>query len=800
MTLVMSPHKVALMFVIYQYALGSGGSHAAEERELKASLGAWLSRALTARGDAAVSAWAGREPSLRELCASIDAGVRGGRTVTAALRLQLARVDSPDALLEAIQRYNNAFFADSPSPGVSVYAAPTGLALVSLCGLFQRAVSLAFVRLSFEATCSLFSDIVAYVRCADDADDDAAADDSADAAPGWLHLRSRHECEAVAAAELAALECGFGALSAANVERRLARLRRRVPALGKLFFLRFVSSLLHRAFDDALDALHSYFDSSVYYNRKSPAALREAAASGNAAAASEALAEKARRGAMLAYAALSLTRLHFAAGNVDSAREALAEATRIAQERAHMPSLATTLWWSARLQRAEHGRVASRRFLLRGFGVARTSDPTIATIADLELAESYCDAPPPPLPATPWTPPAAREALESSGSAAVAIAACARHLFRATLQPMARGSGDYVPHASLVRSAAWQAHGRAQLAREYARLALHQSTIDASLASPLSASCRLADALQQWQHVALSSLRPAAVEAAVHASLALMRDAAARGDFAGARHHRDAALTIAVDAAGRARVPQTELQVLVVGATRVLECERATRLGQLSRARRFAAASLGAARQDVRERLAARGRLAAVDVAAGRSERAYHTCVALQHESRERGLERESLAHSLTSCRALLAAGDIVGAQRSALACSAVASRLGATESLCAAQTLLARTFVHSGQAQRARLMGDALRVLAARCGGGGLLVDVELLRARAALADSATIDAKLAAAPLVSALATLERLGDLARQHETCALLAVLYDRCAMRAERNKMARRALALKAKIF
>lgn len=812
--IVLSPHKLSLMFITYQYvsawmAAASSSSPESERAARLASLGAWLARSLSAKGEAALAEWSGREPSLSELSRSLahvvgpDEAGGGVVVVAAALRVQLARITSPDALFDAIQAHNNALFnADESNnlggDGAAPSNAASAVALVSLCGVFQRAVSIAFVRLSFEAMCALFADLLAYVRQADSptvvvSSSSSSSSLSADHDPLFLHLRSRLECESHAAAELLAIECGFGALSAADVERRIARLRRRVPALGKLFFLRFVSSLLHRAFDDALDALHSYFDSSVYYNRKSPAALREAAASGNAAAAGEALAEKARRGAMLAYAALSLTRLHFAAGNVDAAREALAEATRVAQERAHWPSLANTLWWTARLQRAEHGRVAARRHLLRSFAVARAHDASVAALADLELAESYCDAPPPPLPATPWTPPAAREALESSGSAAVAIAACARHLFRATLQLAARGTGDYVPQASLVRAVAWRAHGRAHLAHEHARLALQQATRDTSLASPLSASgARGAHA--QYQHVALAALRPSAVGAAAAASLELMRVAAARGDLAAARHHRAAALALA----GSAAVPHTELQLQLVAATRALEADRATRLGAPARARRLASASLAAARQEVREQLAARGRLAAADVATGRVERAVATAVALADASRERGLESEALTHSLTACAALLAAGDVVSAQRSALACAAVASRLGATESLCAAQLLLARTLIHTGQPQRARQLADALRVLAARCSAGtsALAADVELLRARALVADTAAIDADAAAAPLQRALAEYERRGDAQKQREACALLAAIFDRAGRRAERNQMAKRANALR----
>jgi hypothetical protein len=796
---VLTPHKLAVMFVAYQYALGPAGTD--DGTQQKAELGAWLERAVTGAGSAAVAQWRGREPTLIELIRSIElARVRHWRTVAHTLQQQLATVASPDALFDTMRSFNASFFSERDG---FVYTDASGLALVSLCGLFQRAISVAFVRLSFEAMSALFLDLRAYVdQCTaiDFLHDDlnraaTVVDDAADDA-AWLHLRSRLECETIATVELIAIESGLGAVAVNDVERRLARLRRRVPSFGKLFFLRYVAALLSRRFDDALDALHSYFDSAVYYYRKSPAALREAAAAGNALAAAEAADEKVRRGAMFAYASLALTRLHYAAGNVDAAREALDEATRVAQERVHWPSLANTLWWSARLQRVEHGRVAARRTLLRSFGAARGVDETIATVADLELAESYCEAPAPAVPPTPWTPPAAREALETSGSATVAVATVARHLFRASLQASARGGGEYHAAMSIVRAGAWRAQGRAHLARLYAHLALRQTLVDTAPTTPLTLLATQRGH-NEWAQFSVVPPRAATVDAALRATLALMQHAADDGERAPAAAYRDAALHVAAAATTRAdAVPQTALQVSVVAASRALDSERAERAGHVARARRVAHAALGAARQEVREQLAARNRLASGDVAALRVERAYAASVALEAVCVERGVELDSLAHTLTACDALLAAGDIVSAQRCALRCEAVATRLGAAEALCKARVRLARTLVHSGQPQRARQIADSLRVLAARCGSRTLLAEIEYVRARALIADGAALDAQTLAPPLLKALATFERCDDVGKQREGCALLATVFDRSGFLNERNQMARRARALK----
>jgi hypothetical protein len=794
---VLTPHKLALMFVAYQYALEPVESRDAMEH--KVELGTWLERALSGAGSAAVAQWSGREPTLLELIRSMaTARVQHWRNVATALHHQLIAVSSPDALFDTMRAFNAKLFAERDG---FVYTGASGLALVSLCGLFQRAISVAFVRLSFEGMCALFADLRAYIGPFESVDELESAlngsvalddDDGDESDSPWLHVRSRLECEAVATTELIAIESGLGAVAVNDVDRRLARLRRRVPSFGKLFFLRYVAALLSRRYDDALDALHSYFDSSVYYYRKSPAALREAAAAGNASAASEAAEEKVRRGAMFAYASLALTRLHYAAGNVDAAREALDEATRVAQERVHWPSLANTLWWSARLQRVEHGRVAARRTLLRSFGAARGSDETIATVADLELAESYCEAPAPAVPPTPWTPPAAREALETSGSATIAVATVARHLFRASLQASARGGGEYHAATSIVRAGAWRAQGRAHLARLYSHLALRQTLINTTPIAPLTLLATQRTHAE-WAQFSATPARAATVEAALRATLALMQHAADDGERAPAAAYRDAALHIAATRADA--VPQTALQVSVVAASRVLDSERAERSGQLARARNVAHASLGAARQDVREQLAARNRLASCDVTARRIERAYTSSVALEALCIERGLELDSLAHTLTACDALLAAGDIVSAQRCALRCEAVATRLGAAEALCKARVRLARSLVYSGQPQRARLIADSLRVLAARCGNRTLLADIEFVRVRALIADGAGLDAQTLAPPLLKALATFERCDDIGKQREGCALLATVFDRSGFLNERNQMARRAREL-----
>lgn len=791
---VLTPHKLAVMFVAYQYALGDVDS--SESTENKSQLGTWLERAVSGGGSAAMSQWNGREPTLTELIESMQqSNVREWHSVAVALHTQLNRVDSPDALFDAMRAHNAAFFAERDG---FVYAAASGLALVSLCGVFQRAVSVAFVRLSFEGMCTLFADLRLYLnQCS--IDDLLAASlvvhslhhdhDSTT----WLHVRSRLECEAIATAELTAIESGLGAVAANDVDRRLARLRRRVPAFGKLFFLRYVSALLSRRFDDALDALHSYFDASVYYYRKSPAALREAAAAGSASAASEASEEKVRRGAMFAYASLALTRLHYAAGNIDAAREALDEATRVAQERVHWPSLANTLWWSARLQRVEHGRVAARRTLLRSFGAARGSDEVVATVADLELAESYCEAPAPVVPPTPWTPPAAREALETNGSATVAVTTVARHLFRASLQASTRGAGEHHAATSMVRASVWKAHGRAHLALLYARLALRQALVDTTPVSPLTLTAARTAPYREWTQFTATAPRATTVDAALRATLALMRQSADDGQAVSAAAYRTAALHIA--ATKHDTVPQTELQASVVAASRALESESAARGGYVERARALAHAALGASRQDVREQLVARNRLAVCDVAARRAERAYTACVELQAVCDERGLELDSLAHTLTACDALLLAGDVLNAQRCALRCEAVATRLGAAEPLCKARLRLARTLVYMGQPQRARQLVDALRVLAARCSSRALLAEIELVRVRALIADGATLDATRLAPPLRKALATFEQIGDIEKQRECCALLATVLDRCGFLEERNMLAKRARAL-----
>jgi hypothetical protein len=795
---VLTPHKLALMFIAYQYALETVDSR--DATQTKSQLGTWLERALSGAGTAAIAQWNGREPTLSELVQSMQQSlVREWRSIAGALHAQLNRVDSPDALFDAMRAHNAAFFAERDG---FVYTGSSGLALVSLCGVYQRAVSVAFVRLSFEGMCTLFGDLRSYLnQCSIDefdsvaspSHDDADVVDDDDDDSTWLHVRSRLECEAIASAELAAIESGLGAVAANDVERRLARLRRRVPAFGKLFFLRYVSALLSRRFDDALDALHSYFDASVYYYRKSPAALREAAAAGSAAAASEASEEKVRRGAMFAYAALALTRLHYAAGNVDAAREALDEATRVAQERVHWPSLANTLWWSARLQRVEHGRVAARRTLLRSFGAARGSDEVVATVADLELAESYCEAPAPVVPPTPWTPPAARETLETSGSATVAVTTVARHLFRASLQASTRGAGEHHAATSMVRASVWKAHGREQLALVYARLALRQTLVDTPPVSPLTLTAARTSPYREWTQFTAAAPRATTVDAALRATLVLMRKSADDGQAVSAAAYRTAALHIA--ATQHDTVPQTELQASVVAASRALESESAARNGEVERARAIAHASLGASRQDIREQLAARNRLANCDVAAGRAERAYTACVELQAVCDERGLELDSLAHTLTACDALLLAGDVLNAQRCALRCEAIATRLGAAEPLCKARLRLARTLVYMGQPQRARQLVDALRVLAARCSSHALLAEIELVRVRALITDGATFGKTTSVTPLRKALATFELIGDIEKQRECCALLATVSDRCGFLDQRNKFAKQARAL-----